>query len=211
MCVFLYDGMERAHSWPDSAGASHKVTKRPCVRAAPSAILTSSAGTTVPYRTVHKTSAPLLPPVAEQSLSGFPDPIGFEGRAGGRVELPWDYPSLGFWLGLRQNPGELSSLVCVCLCEWVVYVLGRASMVLYICHFLPRETARKVSLVFTSIRTLEEFILINWNWRGCAVKSPFQMPVISLGVKFYFACADQTHPYVCPPIQGRSSGLIGEV
>ena len=94
----------------------------------------------------------------EQLLSGFSDPIGFEGRAGGRVELPWDYPSLGFWLGLRQNPGELLGLVCVRarVCGCVAYVLGRASMVLYICHFFPRDTARKVSLVFTSIRTLEE-------------------------------------------------------
>lgn len=25
-----------------------------------------------------------------------------------------DYPSLGFWLGLSQNPGELLGLVCVC-------------------------------------------------------------------------------------------------
>lgn len=84
-------------------------------------------------------------------------------------------------------------------------------MVLYICHFLPRETARKVSLVFTSIRTLEEFILINWNWRGCTVKSPIQMPFISLISHFYIACADHTHLYMCLSIQGRSFGLIGEV
>ncbi len=67
-------------------------------------------------KTANKTSIPILPPMVEQLLPAFSDPIGFEGRAGGRVELQWDYPSLGFWLGLRQNPGELSGLGCACVC-----------------------------------------------------------------------------------------------
>lgn len=73
------------------------------------------------------------------------------GRAGGRVELPWGLPQLGFLARLESEPWRAFGFsVCV------VYVLGRANMVLYICHILSRETARKVSLVFTSIRTLEE-------------------------------------------------------
>lgn len=77
---------------------------------APSAILTFSSGVAVLYRRVNKAKAsPPLPlsPEVQQSLFGFSDPHGFEGRAAGGVELPWDYPSLGIWLGLRQNPGEL--------------------------------------------------------------------------------------------------------
>lgn len=57
------------------------VTKRPCVRVAPSAVLAFSTGTTAPYSTVNKTSTPILLPVVEQLLSGFSDPIGFDGES----------------------------------------------------------------------------------------------------------------------------------
>lgn len=73
---------------------------------APSAILTFSSGVAVLHRRMNKAKAPPSPEV-QQLLFGFSDPHGFEGRAAGGVELPWDYPSLGIWLGLRQNPGEL--------------------------------------------------------------------------------------------------------
>lgn len=81
------------------------------------------------------------PPASSLGSSG---PVGFEGRAGAGLELPWDYPSLGFWLGLRQNPGELLGLVCVCVRLCVLhYGLGRASVVLCICYFAPRGNCQE--------------------------------------------------------------------
>lgn len=78
--------------------------------------------TTLLYRTVNKTSAPPPPPPSLQWCSSFSLDFltqqDLRGRAGGRVELPWDYPSLGFWLGLRQNPGELFGL-CMCVCAFL--------------------------------------------------------------------------------------------
>lgn len=143
-----------------------------------------------------KTSAPLpaiLLPEVEQALSGFSDPIGFEGRAAGRVELPGGLPQLGFLAPLETEPWRAFGFsVCVC-----VYVLGRASMVLYICHFLPRETARKVSLVFTSIRTLEEFILINWSCRGCTLNKRCSAVIHSSGVQFKYCIRSSGAICVC--------------
>lgn len=126
---------------------------------APSAILTFSSGVAVLHRRVNKAKAPpALTPFLQRFSSCSLDFLTHTDLKGEPlvelsslgITLAWVFGSA--WDRTLESFWVRSVWVCMC----ASFVLGRASRVLYICHFLPGDSARKVSLVFTSIRTLQE-------------------------------------------------------
>lgn len=95
-------------------------------------------------------------PPTEPSLAAFSDPTGFEDQSR-CLELSGGLARLGFWLGLRRNPGELPASAGA--------VLARAS-VLRICCSLPPGSSLEGEPVFHPIRTLEGWGVGGWGGLG---------------------------------------------
>lgn len=107
-----------AHSWLNSAGVSQSHKMPLCPRCCPYFLHWDNNAIQDCEHNKHHPTPPFHRSVVNQFLSGFSDPIGFEGRAAGRLSSLGITPAWVFGLAIDRTLERFRVLcACVCVCR----------------------------------------------------------------------------------------------